>query len=238
MINNRNFSNYNKIEKDSNQNENLFNKIITCPVCTNKFETKVLKAKKALGSVKDSDFFVRYKVVNPYFYEIWLCPNCGYATFKNDFEKIKEIQIERIKFSLSPKWTPRNYPEEYNPLVAIDRFKVALLNAMILNSKESTKGMLSLKIAWMYRLLDDNVNEIIYLKKAFTGLSEAYYNEKLPVYGLDQFTLLYLLGELKRRTNEDDEALKFFSELFISRTAPQKIKELARDAKDKIKEKQ
>lgn len=234
MVNPRNTEILNDEEKRNHLKENLFIKKIDCPICEKQFDTKVTKSKKALGTTKDSDFFIRYKVVNPYFYEIWLCPHCGYAAFKSEFSLIKEIDKEKIKYKISSKWKNRNYPEIYNEAVAIDRFKLALLTAMVISSKESTKGMISLKTAWMYRLLGKKEEEIEYLKKAFHGLSEAYYNENLPVYGLDQFTLLYLLGELKRRAGENGEALKFFSELLISRNAPQKIKELARDSKDLI----
>lgn len=224
----------NKLINNSGK-ENLFNKKIDCPVCQNKFEAKVNKAKKALITSKDSDLFIRYRVINPYFYEIWLCPHCGYAAIKTEFLSIKEIQKEKIINKITPRWTPRNYPDVYDELIAIDRFKLALLTAVVIGSKESTKAILSLKIAWMYRLLEKEEEEIQYLKKAIDGLSSTYYNEQLPVYGLDQFSLLYLIGELKRRVGENTEALKFFGELFVERNAPQKLKEMARDMKDLIK---
>lgn len=215
--------------------ENLYNKKITCPVCENIFDVKVNKAKKAIMTGKDSDFFIRYKVINPYFYEIWLCPYCGYAAMKNEFPLIKNTQKEKIKSKITSKWTPRKYPDVYDEIVAIDRFKLALLTSIVIDSKESTKAMLSLKIAWMYRLLEKKEEEIDYLKRAIEGLNSTYYNENLPVYGIDQFNILYLIGELNRRIGKNQEALKYFSELLVERNASQKLKEMARDMKDIIK---
>ncbi|WP_055069625.1 DUF2225 domain-containing protein [Clostridium massiliamazoniense] len=215
--------------------ENLYNKKVTCPVCDNVFDAKVNKAKKAIIAGKDSDFFIRYKVINPYFYEIWLCPYCGYAAMKSEFLLIKDVQKEKIKSQISSKWTPRKYPDLYDENTAIDRFKLALLTAIVIGSKESTKAMLSLKIAWMYRLLEKKEEEMDYLKRAIEGLNSTYYNESLPIYGLDQFNILYLIGELKRRTGENQEALRYFGELLVERNASQKIKEMARDMKDIIK---
>ncbi|MDZ5034118.1 DUF2225 domain-containing protein, partial [Clostridium perfringens] len=98
-----------------------------------------------------------------------------------------------------------------------------------------TKAMLCLKIAWMYRLLMDDVNEKNFIKQALAAFNDTFTNEKLPVYGLDRFSIMFLIGELYRRISEDTLALKWFSEVITSIGAPQKIKEMARDGKDKIR---
>jgi len=68
--------------------------------------------------------------------------------------------------------------------------------------------------------------------------ADAYFNEMFPIYGMDKFTLAYLIGELSRRVNEDAKALKWFSEVITSRGVSTKLKDLARDQKDLIKEKE
>lgn len=45
---------------------------------------------------------------------------------------------------------------------------------------------------------------------------------------------MYLIGELNRRIGENTIALRWFSEVITSIGAPQKVKEMARDSKDKI----
>lgn len=222
---------------DNNHNliNNFFLKEISCPVCDNSFRTPAVKVNAPRVVSRDSDLFIRYSVINPYLYEVWLCPNCGYASLKTDFDKIREFQIKLVKERITPKWVNREYDIPFNEKIAIERYKLALLNTLIIEGKSSTKAMLCLKIAWMYRLLMDDVNEKNFIKQALVAFNDTFTNEKLPAYGLDRFSIMFLIGELYRRIGEDTLALRWFSEVITSIGAPQKIKEMARDGKDKIR---
>lgn len=226
------------VEKDDNHNVNvksLFFKEIKCPVCDNNFMTLMVKVNAPRVLDRDSDFFIRYSIENPYLYEVWICPHCGYSALKVDFDKIREYQIKLVKDKITPKWVDREYPIPFNEKIAIERYKLALLNSLVIESKASTKSMLCLKIAWMYRLLLDTANEKSYLKQALESFNDTYMNEKLPVYGLDRFSIMFLIGELNRRIGDDQTALKWFYDVIASISAPQKVKDMARDGKDKIR---
>lgn len=225
------------MKKDDNSNtiKSLFIKEISCPVCKNSFGTASVKVNAPRIASRDSDLFIRYSVINPYLYEVWLCPTCGYAALKVDFSKIREFQIKLIKEKITPKWVNREYDIPFTEKVAIERYKLALLNALVIESKSSTKAMICLKIAWMYRLLMDEANEKNYIKQSLVAFNDTFMNEKLPAYGLDRFSIMFLIGELHRRIGEDSLALRWFSEVITSIGAPQKVKEMARDGKDKIR---
>lgn len=214
---------------------NIFLKEVTCPVCNNIFKTPAVKVNAPRITSKDSDFFIRYSIENPYLYDVWLCPNCGYAALKSDFEKIRKFQIDLVKQNITPKWVSRDYLIPFNENTAIERYKLALLNSLVIESKSSTKAMICLKIAWMFRLLDDEANENNFLRQALVAFNDTYINEKLPVYGLDRFSIMFLIGELNRRIGESETALRWFSEVITSIGAPQKVKEMARNGKDKIR---
>lgn len=218
------------------KDKNIFLRKILCPICNTNFETPAVKVNIPRISSKDSDFFIRYSVENPYFYDVWICPTCGYSALKTDFSKIKNFQKELIIKNITPKWVSRTYPIPYNENIAIEKYKLALLSAVIIESKSSTKATICLKIAWMYRLLNDIQNEKIFLLKALNLFEDTYTKESLPVYGLDRFSIMFLIGELNRRLDNNDIALRWFSEVITSIGANQKIKEMARDGKDKIKE--
>lgn len=225
-------------KKEVNKLSHLYEKEITCPVCNTIFKAKAVKSSSYRLASKDSDLFMRFSVINPYLYDVWLCDNCGYASLKNDFGKLSENQINAILNGIKTKWKGREYPEEYNEDIAIERYKLALLNYIVINAKPSKKAMTCLKTAWMYRLKNDTENEVIFLQEALKGFEDAYFNEMFPIYGMDKFTLAYLIGELSRRVNEDAKALKWFSEVITSRGVSTKLKDLARDQKDLIKEKE
>ncbi|MFL0195653.1 DUF2225 domain-containing protein [Clostridium sp. WILCCON 0269] len=214
----------------------LYDKEVTCPVCEHKFLVRTVKTTGYRMKKKESDLYIKYDIINPYFYDVWVCNICGYASMKTDFHKLREFEIEIIQKNITPKWRGRKYPAIYDINIAIERYKLSLLNYTIIGSKSSKKAMNCLKISWLYRELGDINNEELFRKQALIGLKDAYLNEQLPVYGMDNFTILYLIGELNRRSGNYDEALRYLGEVIASRSAHRKIKNLAIDQRDLIKE--
>lgn len=225
------------IEKEEiNEEAYLYDRSVICPVCNSKFTARTVKTNAPMIKEKDKDLFIRYRTVNPYFYDVWLCNICGYTSMKADFNKIRKIEIERVQKGISSKWHGREYPKVYDVNIAIERYKVSLLNYTIMESKASKKAINCLKIAWMYRLIEDTKSEQLFIEQAVVGLRDAYFNEDFPIYGMDKFTTIYLIGELQRRLGNYDEALKQFSDVITSQVAGRRIKDLAWDQKELIKE--
>jgi uncharacterized protein (DUF2225 family) len=220
---------------DTNILNHLFDKQVICPVCDSHFKTKTIKSKSPRVISKDSDFFVRYSVANPYFYDVLICNSCGYAAMRSDFEKLKSHKKELVLSNVTPKWKPREYPTVLDEKLAIERYKLALLNAVLINLPDSTKAMISLKIAWMSRLLDNNNQELVFLKQSLEGFNNAYINEIFPIYGLQRDSLMYLLGELNRKLGNNQDALLWFSKTVISTNSSSRIKDMARIGRDLIK---
>lgn len=216
----------------------LYDKKVECPVCGNIFNARSVKVSAPRITKKDSDLFIRYSNVNPYFYDVWLCNNCGYAAMKKDFPNIKDYQHDNVLKQITVRWKGRTYPSVYNVDIAIERYKLSLLNYVAINSKHSSKAMNCLKIAWMYRLKGDEHNEMEFLKQALEGLEHAYTEESFPIYGMDRYTTMYLIGELNRRVGSFEQAMQWFSKVITTPAVSPKLKELARDQKDLIKEAQ
>ncbi|MGL4655542.1 MAG: DUF2225 domain-containing protein [Sarcina sp.] len=216
----------------------LFDKSVICPACQTHFKSRTVKVNAPRIDRKDSDFFITYKGINTYFYDVWICNNCGYSALKVDFEKLNSKQIEFILQYIKPKWKPKIYPETYDVNIALDRYKLALITASIIKKKPSTKGMICLKIAWMYRLLENKNMENSFLEKALLSFENAYSNEILPVYGMQKANLLYMIGELNRRLGNYENALRNFSLVLIDEIASHRLKELTRDMRDLIRDAQ
>lgn len=217
----------------------LYTKTIECPVCENKFKALAVKSSAYRAVKKDSDFLIRYSLINPYFYDVWLCNKCGYTAMKSDFEKIHSRDVDKILQKITPKWHGREYPPIYDINIAIERYKLSLLNSVLIDSKASQKAITCLKLAWMHRLLETDEAlelEVTYMKEALKGFEDAYYSERFPVYGMDKFTAMYLIGELNRRIGHYDNALVWFSNVLTTPGAKPKLKDQARDQKDLIKE--
>lgn len=215
--------------------EYLYDKTYACPVCGNSFKEKTVKIGKARLISKDTDLMPKYENINPLFYDVVICPRCGYSALIKYFDKIKQDQADLIRAKISSKFKARIYPEIYNLDIAIERYKLALLNSVVKNAKNSEKAYICLKTAWLYRLKDSKKDERKFLEQAFIGFKEAYEKEAFPICGMDKFTLMYLLGELSRRLGDNHEALLWFSKVIVSTNVSPRIKELARDQKDLIK---
>lgn len=225
----------NHLYDEDKQKLMLYNKKITCPVCSTIFNAKAIKKSSYRILKKDSDFFIRYSIINPYFYDVWVCDRCGYASIKSDFENLSDYDANIIRTEILPKWHSKHYPEVYNLNLAIQRYKLSLLNYDIIKARSSKKAINLLKIAWMFRLKEDKKSELEYLNYALENFKNAYYNENFPICGMDRFTTMYLIGELCRRTDKEDESLIWFGQVITAPTASQKIKNMARDQKDLIK---
>lgn len=215
--------------------DHIYDKKVVCPVCGTLFKTKVVKSKSPRIISKDSDFFIRYNIANPYFYDVWICNSCGYAAMKSDFENLRSFRQELVRSNITPKWKPRDYPEILDARTAIERYKIALLNAILIKMPDSTKAMICLKIAWMYRFLEDSEHELPFLSQALEAFNDAYIQEPFPIYGLERNSFMYLLGDLNRRIGKYDEALQWFSKTIVSTNSSYRIKEMARSGKDLIK---
>ena len=211
-------------------NENLYLKKIMCPVCGKNFETTKVKSKACRVASRDTDFCVYYEDLNPLFYDIWICEHCGYAAQSDKFEDINSKDVNLLKEKLAPRWTKRSFAGERSIEMAIEAFKLALLNLQVRNGKASEFAKICIRIAWLYRIKEDQ-KEHEFIKHALKYYSETYEKEHFPVDKLDECTCLYMIGELHRRAGNFEDAVKWLSRL-ISTPAARKNPVLIETARD------
>jgi uncharacterized protein len=210
----------------------LYEKTILCPVCGK--ESKNLAVKKSSFKVenRDTDSMVYYSGVNPSFYEVSYCTECGYAALPVYFPNLSEKAIRAIKTNISSKWSKPSYPDYFTVEFAIKQLKLALHNAIIKESLDSEKGLICIKLSWHYRLIGDIENEKRFQEQTIACFENAYQREKFPAAGMDEYSIQYLIGELYRRLGNFDKALSYYSAVIIANEAPSKLKEKVRDMKD------
>ena len=74
-----------------------YTKEVYCPVCGEKFDTTKIKTSVLRIVGRDEDFCVHYKDYNPIYYDIFICPNCGYGSSENAFDKLSDKDKEILK---------------------------------------------------------------------------------------------------------------------------------------------
>ncbi|MGB7604606.1 MAG: DUF2225 domain-containing protein [Lutisporaceae bacterium] len=215
----------------------LYEKEVKCPICNNHFSSKKLRLSACVVDKRDEDFCVYYKNYNPMYYEIFVCPYCGYAASENSFDNLTLIELNKIKEILSGKTVARSFCNERNISDAIDSFKLALFIASSRDSKNSIVAGICLKLAWLYRELQDE-KERAFLQYALENYSIAYDKEEMPIGNLDEISIQYLLGELSRRLKKFKDAVFWFNKAVNNpqRVTNPRIEKLAREQWIVVKE--
>ncbi|MGE5677326.1 MAG: DUF2225 domain-containing protein [Pseudomonadota bacterium] len=221
-------------------NDSLYTKKADCPICGKQFSSTKAKVNSCKVDRKDEDFCVHYVSLNPLYYEIFVCPHCGYAAAENSFRDITDKEIKLLKDAFSGRTVAKSFCEERTLEDAIAAFKLAIFTAELRSAKASTLAGLCLKLAWMYRFAGNNQEEV-FLIHALNRYAEAYDKEGLPIGNLDEMSVQYLMGELSRRVGMLNDAVVWFGKVVShpDRRENPRIENLAREqwtaAKEQIK---
>ncbi|MCG9966496.1 DUF2225 domain-containing protein [Pelotomaculum terephthalicicum JT] len=201
-----------RVKKDTDLREMLYNKKVVCPICNSKFESPKALSKYVQTTKMDYDFCQYYKNINPLFYEMIVCPICGF-TFNEEIlgMRLKKEQSEEIKSRLMTFWQ-ENKLKDYSGVrtleEAIETFLLAIYSLQGRPVKKSLMGMLFLKIAWLYRFKHEKVQERKYIEKALTSLSIAFESEDFSNVR-SEINTAYLLGVLNMNSGNYREAAKW-----------------------------
>lgn len=198
-------------------NDLFYTKNICCPLCENSFKTTKIKSSKLRLVKRDTDFFRYFEGENPYFYEINVCPDCGFAFSDSFNQNLTNYQIDKVKKMITSNWEKKDYNSTRDIRQAIEAYKLALLSAQVIDLKASIVAGLLLRIAWLNRLTGNIQEEKRFMKGAIDFYEKAYQSEDLKSdRGTNPEVIVYLLGELNYRIGENSEAVKWFN-LGISR---------------------
>lgn len=63
----------------------LFDKSFTCPLCDREFKARTVKIGKAKLAGSDLDLRPRYEQIDLLKYDVIMCPSCGYASLSRFF---------------------------------------------------------------------------------------------------------------------------------------------------------
>jgi len=228
----------------------IYDKTFTCPVCDATFTAKIMKSGKAKLIGTDDDMRPRYEGIDAVKYDVQLCPQCGYGALTRFFPHVTGGQARLIRENISKKVRLHPYEGEiYTYEEALERYQLALANAVVKRSRASEKAYICLKSAWLLRgqaeeLLEkgDNAQDMDalkereeeYLLNAYNGFVEARQAEPFPMCGMDEITVDYLLAQLAAHFKKYDVASKLVASILTSPSANTRMKEKVRMLKDQI----
>lgn len=130
----------------------IFDKTHKCPLCDKEFKTKAVKTGKVKLLGTDTDLRPKYQIADSLKYDAIVCPNCGYSALTRFFEHLSSAQAKLVKDSISNKFKGIEESKDiYTYDCAIERHKLALVNAIVKKGKNSERAYICLKIAWLLR---------------------------------------------------------------------------------------
>lgn len=234
------------------ERELILDKSFECPVCGNKFANKVMKTGRAKLLGTDQDLRPKYEGIESLKYDVVQCPRCGYTAIARFFPSISSAQAKLVREQISKNVHLKSYDGElYSYDDALERYQLALANAIVKRAKPSEKAFICLKSGWLLRgyaefLTEEKGDaakieelkkaEDEYLLNAYNGFAEARSTEGFPMCGMDEVTIDYLLAVLATRFKKFDVASRLVASILGSSNANARTKDKARDLKDQIVE--
>ncbi|MCI9276468.1 DUF2225 domain-containing protein [bacterium D16-50] len=229
----------------------IYDRSFVCPVCDSPFTAKIMKSNKARLLGTDQDLRARYDGIDAVKYDVVMCPVCAYAAIIRFFPSVTSSQAKLIREKISQNVVLTKYDEEiYSYEQAMERYKLALVNAVVKRAKAGEKAYICLKSAWVLRGYRESLQESgdydrnftdqlerqeeEFLENAYKGFSEARQSEMLPICGMNGITVDYLVAVLAMRFKDYNVAIKLLSVVITSSGTSPRIKDRARDMKDQI----
>ena len=239
-----------KKEDGGQEQDFLFDKSCTCPICDKEFKNRTVKVGKAKLSGSDLDLRPRYEQIDLLKYDIIMCPYCGYAALSRFFKFVTSPQAKNIKKTISATFEPQKETKEvYTYDEALERYKLALANAIVKQTKASEKAYICLKTAWLLRgkaeHLDKNLpdyeeqkkqckeEETEFLHNALDGFLAARQSESFPMCGMDEPTVDYLIAVTAMKFEQYDVSSRLITGVLQSASNP-RMKDKARDLKEMV----
>ena len=187
----------------------LMEKGFICPVCKKSIKSLKVKPSKLITDITDKDMRIRYKGVEPIYYDIVTCPHCLYSALADMFESPDKAdsglrrELEAIKPEIGTVLGTVT-----SPFSVFAGYYLALFCApKCFCAPHLAVAKLLLKLHWIYQDCKDQLMEEITARRALHAYMYVYQNVTNPPK-IDQ-QLCLIIGELYIKLNDTHNARSF-----------------------------
>lgn len=213
--------------------EPFYEKKLTCLFCNKPFSTLKVRSRFAIPYQIDSDFCPHYREgnVNPHFYYVNVCPDCGFASSEEFSDAFPVGSREVIKVQITGHWIKRNFGQERDVHHAIESYKLAILAGSLKKEKNAVLAGLCLRLAWLYRSEGQEEQEKRFLGLALNAYEQSFVHSDYTGTSMTELKVLFMIGELSRRLGQYEKAVSYFSKIIQHKNAKdeQKMVNMARE---------
>ena len=213
----------------------IYAKNFVCAVCDQSFKSYVVKHGKTRVESVEFDLRPIHTPIEPMLYDVVMCTSCGFTSLNAVFNKITRREAEKVLEEITPHFKPEPPSKEPTIDMAIDRYKLALLNAVVRNAKECEKAYICMRITWLYRIKGEALgDEKKFAALALQGYTSSLEKESTNLLKLEEGTILYLMGSFSYFLGDNAASLKILASIIASNKSSHRLKERARDLRDRI----
>jgi uncharacterized protein (DUF2225 family) len=206
-------------------------KSFVCPICKKSIKALTIRPSKLITDKTDSDMRVRYKGVEPIYYDIVTCPHCLYSALSEMFECPDKpspdlrsaLEAMKPEIGASPSTSINTFSVFAGYYLALFCTPKCFVSPHIAIAK------LLLKLNWIYQDCGDKQMEEKTAKQALDAYMYVYQNLNNPPK-VDQ-QLCFIIGELYLKLNDKNNARNF---LFKAQSNREGIPLLRTKAADRI----
>ncbi|HYK74551.1 MAG TPA: DUF2225 domain-containing protein [Pseudoneobacillus sp.] len=193
----------------------LYDKTYECMACKKKFTTKKVRSRFVKILNYDTDFYPSYhsEESNPIYYHINVCPNCGFSCSDDTSRYFPPNSLELIKEKISKQWSANSYEGIRTTEDAINSYKLAIYSATLKQEKHIVLAGMYLRVAWLYRYLENIEQEQRFMRLALHEYIQSYSVDDFKGTQMSEVKILYLIAELSVRTNDYMQAVKYLSKV-------------------------
>ncbi|KQL48643.1 hypothetical protein AN963_02235 [Brevibacillus choshinensis] len=199
----------------------LYDKSCVCRHCQATFTTKRVRSGSLTMVHRDTDFFTRFKEqsLNPIQYTVSVCPACGFAFTDQFKEKLAPWEKQVVDEQITAKWKSKDFGSIRQVPEAMVSYKLAIYAAELTDQPHSVKAGLYLRLAWLYRSQENLSEELRFVGMAVDEYELSYIHSDYARGDkeMSEVRLLYLIGELYRRLQKFDLAIKYFGKALAFR---------------------
>lgn len=236
-----------------NEEDYLLQKTFECPVCDAEFKQPIIRHNKIRNYGHDLDLRPRNEGVDTLKYDVVVCNKCGYASLTKFHGPMPRPHRNLLRENIMPRFKPMQMGSSVITYEeAVMRYKLALMNAVVRQAKDSEKAYIALKLSWIYRgmretLPEDTENyedtiEMLMMQErenqkiALEGFSKAMTMETPPYAGLNDDTLDYLLAVLNMEAGEYAKAKRILSGILSSTKATKVQRSQAEEVLEELRQ--
>jgi uncharacterized protein (DUF2225 family) len=201
---------YNLVSKFGNS-EIIFEKLISCPICGNKFMAYGQKMSKLRSKGMDNDLRRRYENFDPLWYNVWTCPECYYSNYYHEFPSISPAKFklitDKIKSILNGEKLSIVKDADINQLFT--QYYLLLSCAIAIGAPNIKLGKIWMNLLWLYRDCEDEEMVKIAAASALNYYQEAYLKCDTDFKPEDEQQLCIILTELYIVNDKLEDAFKY-----------------------------